>query len=75
MLEIRRRKNVLAGTFNVLLKEEWGGAVQNVRSVIILGKCWLTVKYCIPETMWKVKKFHQSNLLLFFSWMWLGFLR
>lgn len=54
MLGIKRRKNVLAGMFSVLLKEKQGAGGQNVRSIMILGKCQLTVKYCIPETLWKV---------------------
>lgn len=52
MLGTRRKKNVLAGSFTVSLKEKGGG------SIIILGRHRITVKYCILETMWNVKKFY-----------------
>lgn len=43
MLEIRRRKNVLAGTFNVLLKEEWGGGSSECEKCHNPGK---VLAYC-----------------------------
>lgn len=55
MLGTRRKKNVLAGTFVVSLKTK---REVDVGSIRILGKCQLNVKYCILETMWKVKKCH-----------------